>query len=142
MELENEADGLAAVEREPLLGRVREVDAAVTEFAGGRDIEATELVEVRSLARAGRAEEHDELASSQIEVDAGQRADLRGAFAVDLGASANAEDGFGLKARAGDDMRRPACAMGEAKSKLCVRSTDAYPTVGSVGRPGRSRDRA
>src|SRR5690606_17827676 len=49
-----------------------------------RPVESAENVEERGLAAPGRAEQHDELALGQLEVDAAQRVHGRVSRAVDL----------------------------------------------------------
>jgi hypothetical protein len=92
VELEDEADRLAPVTGELLLVGVREVDVAVAQRAGGRDVEAAELVEEGRLARARGTEQHDEFAGVQVQVHAGQGAHLGGAGAVDLGQTTHVEN--------------------------------------------------
>ena len=102
VELKNETHGIAAVEGEFVFVSAREVGAAVTQLARSRHIEAAELVEQGGLAAAGGAEEHDELARAEVEVDAGERAHLGGAGAVGLGEPAHVEDGFTGGGRSGE----------------------------------------
>src|SRR5690606_21800674 len=85
VELENEADVPAPIERELPLRRVREVLAAEQEPARRRAVEPAEDIEERRFAAARRALEHDELALGDREIDAPKRVHGARAAAVDLG---------------------------------------------------------
>ena len=73
VELEDEADVAPPVARQLVLVGVGEVGAAIDDAAGGADVEAAQDVEQRRLAAARGAEQDDQLALEQIEVDAAQR---------------------------------------------------------------------
>lgn len=92
VELKNKTDGLAAILRELLFVGGGQVGVAVAQFARSGEIETAKLIEQGGLAGAGRAEEDDEFAGVEIEVDAVEGADLRGAFAVDFGQPADVKN--------------------------------------------------
>ena len=58
--------------------------AAVENGAAGRHVEPAQDIEQRALAAARRAEQHDELAGVQIQVDAPQGVHVDLAHVVDL----------------------------------------------------------
>src|SRR5690606_8177096 len=84
VELKDEPDVPAPIERELALRGSGKLLAAEQQPAGGRPVEAAEDVEQRRFAAARRAEEHDELALRDSEVDAAQRMHGARAAAVDL----------------------------------------------------------
>jgi hypothetical protein len=69
VELKDEADVLPAVARELGIGSAREVMVEKAHRAGGRGVESTQDVEERRLAAARCAEQHEELAGAQVEVE-------------------------------------------------------------------------
>ncbi len=94
VELEDEADVLAPVARERGLVGEREIVIAVVHVAAGRHVEPAEDVEQRRFAAARRAEQHDELALVEVEVDPAERDDVDLAHPVDLRQASRAEDRF------------------------------------------------
>ena len=58
----------------------------------GRHVEAAEDVEERRFAAAGGAEQDDELAGEQVNIDAAQRLHLDFAHAIDFGEAAGLEN--------------------------------------------------
>ena len=65
--LEDEADGPAAEPGEPVVVEVGDRGAGQLVGAGGRSVEAAQDVHHRALARAGRADDRDELAGLDVE---------------------------------------------------------------------------
>ena len=117
VELEDEADVLAAVARQGGVVGGGQVVVAVADGAAGGHVQAAEDVEQRRFAAAGRPEQDDELALVQVEVDAAQGVDLDLAHAVDLGDPAGLEDGraeaFG---RSSEPHRRRPLPLGHNQS--------------------------
>src|SRR5690606_13691159 len=72
-ELKDEADVLAAILRQPRIVERRDVAAEELDLAARRRVEPAEDVEERRLAATRCAEQHDELARIQGEIDAAQR---------------------------------------------------------------------
>ena len=68
VELEDEADRVAAESGEFVLVGAGQVDPAIGERAGGRHIESAEDVEQRGFSAAGRAEQYNELTFIKLEV--------------------------------------------------------------------------
>ena len=83
--LEHEAQVVAAQQRALIGVHLADGDAEEAIRAGGRRIEAAEDVHAGGLARAARPHHRDELAGTNAQVDAAQRAHFALAFAVDLG---------------------------------------------------------
>ena len=92
VELEDEADVLAAVLRERGVGRRREIEVLEAHPAGRRRVEAAEDVEQRGLAAARMAEQDEQLARDDVEIDAAQRRHLDLAHLVDLREAAHFEE--------------------------------------------------
>src|SRR5690606_927428 len=84
VELEHEADVAAPIQRQLPVGRMGELPAAEEQPPVRRSVEAAENIEEGGLAASGGAEQHDELALGQLEVDAAQRMHGRVSRAVDL----------------------------------------------------------
>src|SRR5690606_6317277 len=91
VELEDEADVVAPERRQLALGGGTEVVAGVADGAGRGAVEPAEDVEERGLPAAGGAEEDDELAREEVEVDAPERVDLDLAGPVHLRQAARLE---------------------------------------------------
>jgi len=91
VELEHEADVLAAELRQlRLVGAIQPV-VAVPDFPAAGYVQPAEDVEQRGLATAGGTQQHHELAAVQGQVDAAQRVHLDVAHPVHLGQAAGAE---------------------------------------------------
>ena len=89
VELEDEADVLAAVGGQRAFVGLRQIGVAIEDAAARRDVEAADDVEERRLAGAGWPEQHDELSLVERERHLSQRVDLHLAHAVDLREVAN-----------------------------------------------------
>jgi hypothetical protein len=96
VELEHEADVVAAEARQLAVAGLGQVLAVVPDVAVRGHVETAQDVQERGLAAAGRAEQHHELAGIQIEIDAAQGVDLDLAHAIHLGDAARAEDELGF----------------------------------------------
>ena len=96
VELKHEADVLAAVAGERGVVEFGELLPAVEHRAAGGHVEPAQDIEQRALAAAGRAQQHDELAGVQIEVDAAERVHVDFAHVIDLRQSAGGENDLGL----------------------------------------------
>jgi hypothetical protein len=83
---------LAPISRQFGIVSTDEVVIAPSGFTAGRRVEAAQDVEQGRLARAGRPEQHDELAFIDIEIDIPQRMDLNFAHGVGLGQIAGVKD--------------------------------------------------
>ena len=105
VELEHEADTVAAEARELGLVRAGEIAPAIRERAIGGHVEAAEIVEQRGLAASRCAEEDDEFAGVKIEVDAIERAHFHLAAGVDLCDAARGEERLAGRLRAGPRWR-------------------------------------
>jgi hypothetical protein len=132
VELEHEAD-VAAPERGQL--RLRggaQVLIAKAHFAGARHVEPAQDVEERRLAAARGAEEDDELAGTDVEVDLAQGPDLDLAGAVGLGQA---------PARKTGTPARP--ASGVDRDAACIPARPLLPEVfvegGEAALPARQR---
>ena len=84
VELEHEADVLAAIAGQLALVGADQVVVAEDDLAGGRRVEPAEDVEQRRLAAAGRAEQHDKFAFANVEIDRAQRMHLDFARPINL----------------------------------------------------------
>ena len=90
---------VAAVARERRVVERRELLAAVEHRAAGGHVEPAQNVEQRALAAARRAQQHDELARVQIQVDAAQGVHVDLAHVIDLGDLPRGEDRSRWRAR-------------------------------------------
>ena len=88
VELEYEADVLAAKHGQLAFARIRQVMIIEREFAVGRRVEPAEDVEKSRFAAARRSQQHDEFAGPEFEVDPPERLYFHAAGMVDLGQSA------------------------------------------------------
>ena len=77
VELEHEADMVAAVERQRAVVEAAELMVGEPDLAGGGAVEAADDVEEGRLARARRPEDDHELARRRLEIDAAQGVHLR-----------------------------------------------------------------
>jgi hypothetical protein len=85
VELEDETNVMASVEREFAFARMREIVIAVAHRARARGIETAQDIEQRGFAAAGCAEQHHELAAVQHNIDPAQRQHVDLPHAVHLG---------------------------------------------------------
>ena len=92
VELEHEADMLAAVLRQLALVGRGEIVIAIADGSRRGHVEAAEDVQQRRLAAARRPEHDDELGLKEVEIDAAQRVHVDLAHVVDLGQAACFED--------------------------------------------------
>ena len=83
--LEDEPDAAAAQDRELEVGEAGDVGVADPRAAGGRGIQPGHDVHERRLARPGRAHDRGELAATDADAHAVERAHLASAGAVGLG---------------------------------------------------------
>ena len=81
--LKDEAHAPRAQRRELVVGGRGGVDAVDRDVAGRRAVERAHDLQQRRLARARRAEDRDELAAGDVEVDAAQRVDVPGVLLDD-----------------------------------------------------------
>src|SRR5512144_1427481 len=72
MELEHEADGLVTYGRETGGVEGRQLFAREPDPAGRREVERPDAVQERALARAGLADDAEDLARVDVQVDATQ----------------------------------------------------------------------
>ena len=92
VELEDEPHGLAAVGGQGFLVGVGQVLATVGQGAAGGGVEAAQDVQQRRLAAARGAEQHDQFAGKEVQVDPGQRPHFHDrAGMIDLGQVAGRE---------------------------------------------------
>ncbi len=97
VELEHEADVMAAVTGQfPVIGGTQ-LHVAITHLARGRHVESAENIEQRRLAGAGGAQHHHQLAGIEIQIDAAQGMHLDFTLIVDLGESASLENNLMLQ---------------------------------------------
>src|SRR5690625_32000 len=96
VELKDEADVVASVIRQSRFVGVGEVDVAVHDAAAAGRIEAAEDVEEGGFAAARGAEQHDEFARVEVEIDAPQRVHLDLTHIVDLREVAHLKDDVAL----------------------------------------------
>ncbi len=92
VELEDEADVLAPVARQFGLARGGEVVVPPERFTRRRRVESAQDVEQRRLAAARGAEEDDELALADLEIESGERMHFDLAHPVGLGQAPGDED--------------------------------------------------
>ena len=93
IELEHEADVLAAKTREFGFGRAGQHVVEITHLAAAGRIEPAEDIQQRGFAAARRAEQHHQFTTIEREIDAAQRMHLDLAHAIDLGQSVGDENG-------------------------------------------------
>ena len=90
--LEDEAGPVAAELGRLVVGQVADRRALEDDLAGGRPVKPAEELEESRLARPRRAHQGDELALVDLQGDAAQGIDRRGAEAVALGEIVRLED--------------------------------------------------
>ena len=93
--LEDEPDRPAAEPREAVVVELGDRRAGQAVAAGGRPVEAAQDVHHRALARAGRPDDRDELAGSDLEADVDQRRHLHVAHVVDAADVVERDDRLG-----------------------------------------------
>ena len=118
VELEDEPDVLAAVRGEERVVLAREVVIGVVDVAGRRHVEPAQDVEQRRLPAPGGAEQRDELAGVELEVDAAERDHVDLAHAVDLRDAAGTQDRRDRRHR---DHRSHAGALATLVPRLAAR---------------------
>ncbi len=91
VELEDEADVLAAIARERGFVGAAQAQRLEPQVARAGHVQPAQQVQQRGLAAARGAEHHQELAARDVEVDVRQRADRRRSVAIDLAERAGAE---------------------------------------------------
>ena len=101
VELKHEAHVVAAIARQRRVVEFGELLAAVEHRAAGGHVEPAQNIEQRALAAAGGAQQHDELAGVQVEVDAPQRVHVDLAHVVDLGDLPCGENRLGARGGGG-----------------------------------------
>ena len=79
---------LAAIAGQRRVVELGELLAAIEHRAAGGHVEPAQNIEQRALAAARRAQQHDELAGVQLQVDAAQRVHVDFAHVIDLGEAA------------------------------------------------------
>jgi hypothetical protein len=76
VKLEHESHVIAPVSGEQGIVVFHQIAAAVIDAPRGGNIEAAQNVQQRRFAAAGGAQQHDELAFIQVEIDAAERVDV------------------------------------------------------------------
>src|SRR5581483_5890940 len=101
VELKYETDVIPSVPRQRALVRLREIMIPPDERARRGHVEPPEKVEQRALAGSGGAEQHDQFASMQRQVDALERAHIDLAHPVDLGQRNRLQNDLSLRSACG-----------------------------------------
>ncbi len=101
VELEHETDMIASIAGEAGVVEFRKLLTAVEHGAAGGYVESAKDVEERAFAAARGAEQNDEFAGVEIEIDAAKRLNFDLAHMVDFGEFARRKDDLGTWGRGG-----------------------------------------
>src|SRR5690606_25427989 len=129
VELEHEADMLAAELRQLALAGAAEQLLAIPHLSAARAVETTEDVEQCRLAAARGAEQDNEFTGVQIEIHAAQRMDLDLAHGIDTGEATGSEHGRRGIHGGFNTMRHPRTQAGTRASLIWMWQQPAFSAI-------------